>query len=121
MTNNLYLQKTYFNPELKFMKVIDFISIKESGNREVKIDKIEFSLIHDGENEIKGILYMSVYYFINNYEEKAMCRTYRFCHIFTEDWLYFLIIGGNENIEARKWLLERVKTEYGVSFLKKLR
>ncbi|NME72373.1 hypothetical protein [Flammeovirga aprica] len=48
------------------MKVVDFISKEDSGNREVKIDKIEFSLIHDGIDEVKGVLYMSVHYHINN-------------------------------------------------------
>ncbi|KXX69519.1 hypothetical protein [Flammeovirga sp. SJP92] len=100
------------------MKVVDFISKEDSGNREVKIDKIEFSLIHDGIDEVKGVLYMSVHYHINNYETKLMCRTYRFCHLQTEDWLYFLLIGGNEDVNARKWLLERVKVQYGISFPK---
>ncbi|NME68080.1 hypothetical protein, partial [Flammeovirga aprica] len=53
-----------------------------------------------------------------NYETKLMCRTYRFCHLQTEDWLYFLLIGGNEDVNARKWLLERVKVQYGISFPK---
>ncbi|NLR91222.1 MULTISPECIES: hypothetical protein [Flammeovirga] len=103
------------------MKVTDFISTEESGNREVKVNRVEFSLIHDGKDEIKGVLYMHVYYFINNYDEKPMCRTYKFCHIHTEDWLYYHLVGGNDNIEARKWLLERMRTQYGISFLKKLR
>ncbi|MBB6460091.1 hypothetical protein [Flammeovirga kamogawensis] len=103
------------------MKVSDFISKEESGNREVKIDKVEFSLIHDGVNDNLGMLYMHVYYFINNYDEKPMCRTYKFSHLHTEDWLYYILIGGNKNIEARKWLLERMRTQYGISFLKKLK